>query len=209
VTHHIYYITPYDTLPSMIALDLICCDKRRQQLGLTPVNIAHTDLKAKRAATQVPAGSGGTLDEYVPFYFAPRSPMLYSIFSGYVQGYVGGQSRVVHLVADCESVSTEGLPFAFSDGHGIVAFSHFYDDLDDLDKIDWEVMPLTWWNDTQQDPDRKRRRQAEFLVKGTFPWSLVTEIGVIDTSVKETVEGIIATADHRPSVVVHRNWYYP
>lgn len=37
-------------------------------------------------------------------------------------------------------------------------------DLSDLDKIDWDVMGSDYWNDTNEDMNRKARRQAEFLV---------------------------------------------
>ena len=50
-------------------------------------------------------------------------------------------------------------------------FTDFFDDLKDLDKIDWDLMQSRYWNDTNDDPDRKRRRQAEFLVHEFFPWS--------------------------------------
>ena len=33
--------------------------------------------------------------------------------------------------------------------------------------------PVTYWNSIPSDPDRPRRRQAEFLVHGYAPWSSV------------------------------------
>ncbi len=57
-----------------------------------------------------PFGPSGTLDDHVPFYFAPRSPMLYSIHGGYVEGYVVGQRSVIHLVSSAEAVSAAGVP---------------------------------------------------------------------------------------------------
>ncbi|MEX2226218.1 MAG: DUF4433 domain-containing protein [Dehalococcoidia bacterium] len=187
----------------------LCCDKRRIELRITRRNIAHTNIKEWRAETDVPVGPKGTLDDYVPFYFAPRSPMLLSIHGGHVDGYAGGQRRIMHIVSTCEAVAEHGLPFVFTDGHAPMApLSRFYDDLCELDRVDWSVMPLTYWNDTQAQPDRKRKRQAEFLVYRSFPWTLVTEIGVINATAKEVVDGIVAAGDHRPKVVVRPGWYY-
>jgi hypothetical protein len=46
----------------------------------------------------------------------------------------------------------------------MTGLTDFYDDLNDLKEVDWNVMTLRIWKDTNDDPDRKRRRQAEFLV---------------------------------------------
>ena len=69
-------------------------------------------------------------------------------------------------------------------------------------------MKSKWWNDTVKEMDRKRRRQAEFLVHDFFPWELVTKIGVIDNGVAEQVNEILQRAPHRPTVVVKGSWYY-
>lgn len=69
-------------------------------------------------------------------------------------------------------------------------------------------MKSKWWNDTVEDMDRKRRRQAEFLVHDFLPWKLVTKIGVIDKGVAEQVNEILQGAAHRPAVVVKGSWYY-
>jgi hypothetical protein len=69
-------------------------------------------------------------------------------------------------------------------------FTDFFDDLDYLDNIDWDVMESRYWYDTNEDNDRKRRRQAEFLVRNFFPWELITEIGVINSTIKAKTENI-------------------
>jgi hypothetical protein len=134
--------------------------------------------------------------------------MLYSIHGGYVEQYVGGQRPVVHLTSSAETIANAGLAFTFTEGHAELAYSSFYEDLVDLNKIDWKVMKSKWWNDTLEDMDRKRRRQAEFLVYDFLPWELVTKIGVIDDRVAERVNEILKGATHRPRVVVEGSWYY-
>jgi len=56
--------------------------------------------------------------------------------------------------------------------------------------------------------DRKRRKQAEFLVHRFFPWHLITEIGVIDDKVAGRVTELLEGATHKPPVNVHKLWYY-
>ncbi len=69
-------------------------------------------------------------------------------------------------------------------------------------------MTLKYWFDTPEDSDRKRRRQAEFLVHQFFPWQLITEIGVMHHLVKAEVEKCLQTATHQPGVILRPNWYY-
>jgi hypothetical protein len=135
--------------------------------------------------------------------------MLYSISTGSVQGYEGGQSAILHLVVPAEEVRAKGLAFVFTDGHAAMAFTEFFDDLEDLTQIDWAVMRSVYWNDTPQEPDRKRRRQAEFLVQGFVPWELVRVIGVKSEAVATKVREILdAYKGHRPEVSVKPSWYY-
>ena len=104
------------------------------------------------------------MHDYVPFYFATRSPMMYVISRGGVEGCSSNTKRLVYLVSDLRRVREMGLRCVFTDGHATKAFTTFYEDDADLDKVDWRVMRLRQWTDSPGDPDRSRRRQAEFLV---------------------------------------------
>jgi hypothetical protein len=54
--------------------------------------------------------------DYVPFYFAPRSPMLYKLHKGGVPNYTNGQDPLVYLVSSAEAVAASGASFVFSGG---------------------------------------------------------------------------------------------
>jgi hypothetical protein len=204
----IYHITHIRNLTSIIGQNGLCCDTLTAERALLPVGIAHSHIKERRARRQVLAGPGGTLADYVPFYFAPRSPMLYAINQGAVAGYAEGQRPILHLLASAEQIAQQQLPFAFTDGHADVALSRYFDDLQALDQIDWKVMQETFWNDTAEDGDRKRRRLAEFLVQHFFPWTLIEEIGVMTRQMAHDVQQILQTSAHRPQVTVYQRWYY-
>jgi hypothetical protein len=134
--------------------------------------------------------------------------MLYTISRGNVPQYKGKQEDIVHLVTSVETVVDKNLPYVFADGHADVAFSTFYDDSSDLTAIDWQIMKETYWNDTEDDGDRKRRRQAEFLVHRFLPWHAVAMIGVHNEAIASRVQEILQGTAGTPKVVVHRDWYY-
>ncbi len=69
-------------------------------------------------------------------------------------------------------------------------------------------MKETYWHDTDKDGDRKRRRQAEFLVHQFCAWELITEVGVINRQIADRVRAILEPAVHQPAVTVRRGWYY-
>ena len=207
----IYHITHVSNLSSIIAAGGLWCDSVRSARvasGATVIGIAHQHIKDRRARKIVSLAAGGTLADYVPFYFAPRSPMLFAISRGHVAGYTGGQEHVIHLVSTVDHARDLGTLWCFTDGHADMEISRQYDDLASLDQIDWNLMKETWWNDTMLDGDRKRRRQAEFLVHQTFPWTGITEIGVISDKMASHVQPAMKGALHQPEVVVRSGWYY-
>ena len=105
-------------------------------------------------------------------------------------------------------VAYDSHKYVFTDGHAEMDISDFYEDLANLKEIDWDIMKATYWRDTNEDNDRKRRRQAEFLVHNTLPWHCMTEVGVISPKVAAVVTAALATVAHKPTVAVHRDWYY-
>lgn len=204
----IYHITHGRNLAAIIAAGGLWCDAQIAASGVAPLGIAHQHIKDRRRECRVPCATGGTLADYVPFYFAPRSPMLYAIHTGSVEGYRGGQAGVLHLVAEAETVAASGCVWTFTEGHAEIALTVFYTDLCFLSAVDWAIMVEQYWHDTDEDGDRKRRRQAEFLVHRFFPWTLITEIGVISPRVADRVRVLLEPAAHRPVVSVRRSWYY-
>lgn len=204
----IYHITHIDNLESILSEGGLLAYNVMLETQTNYTNIAYENIQDRRATIRVPCGGGGVLHDYVPFYFAPRSPMLYTINRGNVKSYTQGQSTVIHLVSYVENIEVAGLSFVFTDGHAVMAFTDFFDDLNYLSAIDWDVMESRYWNDTNEDNDRKRRRQAEFLVRYFFPSQLIIEIGVMNSTIKTQVENILQNFTHQPSVIVRNNWYY-
>lgn len=205
----IYHITHIDNLKSILNSDGLIANSRLKQEGINYRDIAYENIQNRRARTPVHCGVGGVLHDYVPFYFAPRSPMLYTLHKGNVQGYHQGQNPVIHLVSYPEAIESSNLAFVFTDGHPVMEYTDFYDSLCYIDEvIDWEVMESRYWNNNEDDLDRKRRRQAEFLVHQFCPWKLITEIGVINSTIKVRVQETLQNFNHQPLVNIHSDWYY-
>ena len=204
----IYHITHLRNLSVIIEEGGLYCDKMIAMKRLGVLGIAHNHIKLRRSRRQVEVCRAGTLSDYVPFYFAPRSPMLCAIHNRNVENYSEGQDQVLHLVSTAEDAALAGADYCFTEGHAEMIFSDFFVDLRDLHRVDWKTMQSRYWFDTPEDPDRKRRRQAEFLVHQFFPWKLISKIGVLDSVAAAKTAEVIAKCEHKPNVVIERQWYY-
>lgn len=204
----IYHITHIQNLQGIISAGGIHCDRVSSEQGLCVTNIAYQHIKERRAKRQIQVSKGGTLWDYVPFYFCPRSPMLYANHKGIVPDYHDGQIPIIHLVSIAEEIRDHTLPFFFTDGHAEIAYSIQYDDLNQLNKLDWAVINATYWADTPDDYDRVRRKQSEFLVYQFLPWNLIKEIGVINQDICAQVLGLTKECQFQPVVSIQPKWYY-
>jgi hypothetical protein len=132
--------------------------------------------------------------------------MLFAISRGNVEGYTAGQQPVIYLCSATEEVDAAKLPWVFTEGHADMGYTDFFDDFKNLEKIDWNLMTAKYWNAIPEDPDRSRRRQAEFLVKDFFPWKLIKQIAVYGNASANTVNDVLA--GNPPQIVVQPDWYY-
>jgi len=167
-------------------------------------------IKARRLTLPVSCHEGDYVGDYVPFYFCPRSVMLYLLNKGNHPElhYKGGQGPIVHLESDLKDVlewaNRSGRRWAFSLSNAGARYTEFRDDLAKLDDLNWEAIGATDW----RDGDIKEAKQAEFLVHGSFPIKLVSRIGVSSTPVRKQCESHLASATYKPPVEVRPGWYY-
>ncbi|MEE9442167.1 MAG: DUF4433 domain-containing protein [candidate division Zixibacteria bacterium] len=201
-------ITHYKNLEGILKRGGIYASNFQPNDGIKFYPIHHVDIQNQRSVINVPCGPGGSIHDYVPYYFGPRSPMLFAISKNKVEEYNEGQQPVIYICAYAEDIKDKGLDFVFTDGHAIMAITRFFDDLKDLDKLYWDIIEGKYWFDSEQYPDRCRRRQAEFLVHKFFPLDCVFEIVVIDKHIQKKVNSVLAKHDIDIPVVVKKNWYY-
>jgi hypothetical protein len=166
-------------------------------------------IKANRRELAVTHGPGGHPCDYVPFYFAPRSPMLYKIAVGGVPHYQDGQDPLVYLCTTIGTVVRAGRPWVFSNGNCGAHLTEYSDDLGQLDSmVDWPLQSETIWRSTAEDPTRATRRAAEFLVHERLPWAHVNHLVVRTPAMAEAVKEILARTSQRQAVFVRPDWYY-
>lgn len=206
----IYHITHVDNLPSILAEGGLRSDAAMVARGGPSATIGMNDIKARRLGLPVKCHRPDRVGEYVPFYFCPRSIMLYLIHCANHPelAYREGQEPILHLEADLrEAVAwaeEEGRRWAFSLSNAGAFYTEFRSRLDLLGEVNWIAVAATDF----RDPDVKEGKQAEFLMREHFPWRLVRRIGVHSESVRLRVLRVLSGSEHKPVVEVRRDWYY-
>lgn len=204
----LFHFTHVANLPSVITHGLRS-DAALQADRSLAVEVGEVRIKEQRRRRSVPIGPGGVVADYVPFYFAARSPMLYTINRGSVPAYQDGQDPLVYLVTDIARLHEVGCRFVFTDRNAYYRTATYAEDPAELDHlVDWPLMEATMWKNTAEDPDRMERRMAEFLVYGSVPFSAIVYVGVRSEATAGAVAEALGTLDDPPQVLVRPSWYY-
>ncbi len=205
----IYHIVHVDRLLSIIEHGHLWCDAEIVRHALPGTIIGMNSIKERRL-NKINLASYPDLHvgECVPFYFCPRSVMLYIISQANHPDleYRGGQGPIVHMEADLRAsvnwAQHNNRRWAFTLSN---ASSSYFEDrcnLSQLDQINWMAVQANNWSGSLMEG-----KQAEFLMEHHFPWHLIERIGVLSPGIYRQVVNALP-ADHRPKVEVIPEWYY-
>ena len=183
----IYRITHRCNFPHLLDSGLLCCN--RSKPITTYRDIGNRELIEKRSRREVPILPGGTLSDYVPFYFTPHSPMLYNIRTGRSVPRVQN-SDIIILVTSLARLTELRLPYVFSDRHAYLAGAIFYNQLSDLGRIDWNLLNQRDFKRDPDDPGKFERYQAEALVYQQVPTDVLLGVICYDESAKSELTEI-------------------
>jgi hypothetical protein len=205
----IYHILHVDRLTSVIADGALVSDSIMMQSGVG-TGIGMDGIKARRLRLPVSCHPGRCVGEFVPFYFCPRSIMLFVIHCANHPNltYRGGQEPIVHLEADLRRTvrwaEDNGREWAFSPSNAGAYYTQFRSNLQDLGDVDWAAVDARNF----QPQEVKEGKQAEFLLYDSFPWDLVDRVGVKSQSGSQRVAQAMHGALHRPKIEILPEWYF-
>ena len=202
----IWRIVHRDNLPWILDNGLHCGNSAVKAPGW--VNIGNPELIDKRAHHPVPLPPGGWLNDYVPFYFTPFSPMLRNIHTGWGGIQRRPNEEIVILVSSLHKVAKLGLPFLFTDSHAYYQWADYYSDLADLDKIDWELLQRRDFKRDPEDPAKFERYQAEALIHQHLPVSGLRGIVCYTDGMKQRIEQGLRIRGLNLPVYARTRWYF-
>ena len=206
----IYHITHVDNLPG-IAREGLVSDRKMIERGGPARVIGMSEIKRRPVEKlKVSCHPGTKVGDFVPFFFCPRSVMLYVIYRANHLDleYRDGQDRIVHLEADLYGVidwaEANDVPWAFSYSNAGSRYAEFGSSRYELGNLDWNAIAANDWRDSEV----RTGKQAEFLVYDQFPFELVERIGVQSQAVLSDALQAIGNAAPQASVQIQQQWYY-
>jgi hypothetical protein len=198
----IYHITNVANLPGILADNGLLSDAAMAKREPNVI-IGYDHIKLRRLRKiPVPCCQWRYVGEFVPFYFCPRSPMLFTVNKGNTGHAPGCQKDIVHLVSTLAAGIATGKLWAVSSGNAGAFHTTFAAKLEALETLDWAAIRATQWEGKQH------QKSAEFLVADLFPWKDVKGIGCQNSVTAAKVRAILTGTNHQPDVEVKPGWYY-
>lgn len=188
----IYRMIHIDNIPHVLANGIT----HKNSINANPnyIPIGDTSIIDKRTNRIIPVNSQTSISEsiclgdFIPFYFGYRTPMLFVIQHGYQSVNRIHPENIVYLVCNVQEIIESKLEFYFTDGHAIDMLSTCYNaslaseipnlvDLEATKKLDWT-----------KERDDKRKKEAEFLIKGIISSKCITGYICYNSTAKEKLE---------------------
>jgi hypothetical protein len=200
----LYRIIPLENLENNLKNGLF--SKRFAPPGNSYISLGNQDIISRRETTPVKCFPGTVVNDYIPFYFSLKTPMLYNIIKGHGVQQVD-QDNVIYLCFKLIELVRSGCMWCYTDGNAAVRISACYKDISDLSKLDWHSIQTDDFrvNNTDNDPDRIRKKHAEFLVKDFLASSYINSIVVFSNEAQKKVEQILEECNKPLKVFVNPN----
>lgn len=202
----IFRITHVSNVAWILANGLHCSNSAHSDPNYVP--IGNSEIITRRGARAVPVPPGGTLSDYVPFYFTPYSPMLYNIKTGRVGVTQRPMSEIAILVSSLPEVQRLAIPFVFTDRHAVLETAEFFNHLERLDRIDWPRLQARDFRRDPDDPGKFERYQAEALIHRHVPITAILGIICYRNEEQTKIEAICGTLNLKAQVLCKPGWYF-
>lgn len=202
----VFRLTHIDNVPWIIHNGLWCPNAG----NLDPCfhRIGNPDLIEKRRSWEVTVPPFGTLSDYVPFYFTPKSVMQLNIVTGYGVPKED-PTDLVFLVGSLRDLANSGCEVLYTSAHAILKGTEYRSDLDGLEEcIDWELLRRCDFSLDPNDRDKKSRYQAEALVHRHVELAQLRGIACRDQASKSRLEKELDSRGMDCRLEIREGWYF-
>lgn len=187
----VFRIIPIQNLEHILRDGMYCKNLCKNDKDF--VTIGSKDVITRRDTAIVKCYSDTVVNDYVPFYFSVRTPMLYNIITGHGMTAFP-QGDIIYLCCKLSELATDDFQWCYTNGNAATAITKFYKKLENIEnKVDWHSINTKDFRDdnTDGDEDRVRKKHSEFLVKDFVPVEYIKIIVVLNESKKKEVQAIL------------------
>ena len=203
----IFRITHIGNLPWLLTHGLHCANGTMTDPNF--VAIGNPDLIGKRNRQAVRIAPCGTIADYIPFYFTPRSPMLYNIRTGRNGVTMRPNEQIVVLVSSASAMAEHGVTMVFTDRHASAATADWCETYNHAASlIDWDILRRHDFARDHAYPDKMERYQAEALGHRHVPPNALLGLGCCSEAVAAAVSMHTKAAQPKLRIVTRQNWFF-
>jgi hypothetical protein len=170
--------------------------------------IGNPEIISIRSTRGIPIVPGGSLDNYIPFYFTPFSPMLYNIKTGHNGLIKVPMEDIVILVANLPALRAGGHTWIFSDRNAALRYANFYSDVGNLGCINWTGLQARDFRRDPEAPDKFERYQAEALIHRFLPLTSLAGLVCYGPDQRKKLQLELEAGAVQLQVEARPDWYF-
>lgn len=200
---YLYRMTHIENIPHVLQYGITHRNSQSANSSFVPIG---DNSLINRRNTHI-LNNGTVLGDYIPFYFGTRSPTLYVIQRGFNGVIKTNPENIIYCVTSIAKVIDSEINFMFTDGHAIDSFSTEYSkaQIENIDSIlDYNAINANVWID-ENDLDKKRRKEAEFLLSQDLPTNYILGYICYNESAKSK---LLEYGIDESKIVVKPNCYF-
>jgi len=189
-THHrhrnAYHFTSIENLESIIDNGIFSTNQKIAR-GIVHVNVAEEGIQRRRALMQIPGMDGRFVHDYVPFYFAKKTPMQLAV----LHKKNVDQQFIIYLSVSILSLETRvGAYFTNASANTDIPPTFFSgnNQAQQLDVLDWQTIDNNGWS--YADESQRHRKMAELLLPDHVPLFEINQIITWNRDVSDIVRQI-------------------
>ena len=202
----IFRIVHKDNVPWLLDNGLHCPNSHIKNASY--ISIGSPELTQKRTFRVVPCAPWGNLNDYVPFYFTPCSPMLLNIKTGWGGIRKRSNEEIVIMASSLRRLERDVVRFVFTDRHAYLEAARFSSDLSELNRIDWKKLQERDFKKDTDDPGKLERYQAEALIHRLMPIDALRGLACYTDLTASSVRRMLDDRGLKIKVVVKPGWYF-
>ena len=172
-----------DNIPHILKYGIVKVDSPNANPNYVPIGDQLVIEKRKNR----PLSTWQKIGDFIPFYFGPRSPMLYVIQHGYNGVKRIEAEKIVYCVIKLDDIIRDCIKCVFTDGHVLNSLTQVItgDNLGHInDYVKYSDVFASRWDD-DDDLDLKRRKEAELLLQNDLPVQYIRGFVVYNDEAKQ------------------------
>lgn len=173
----LFYITHIDNMESILKHGILSHNLAHEK-GIVRNDISNLTVNARR--NRFEASLGGNIHDYSPLYFNHKNPMLYTLCKN------KDKNTLVLLRINPHILLIDDV--AFSDGNAASSSTNFFKNIEDFNKLNWNLIKKgSWYNYELGIEEGRRIMCSEVLVKNKIPLFIINDIFVYDEKVLDRI----------------------